>query len=269
MGIELSARHSRRGLLTGVAGALAGAAAATLAGVHSVLAAGDDGKIIHVGDHDADVRSTTTLTNSSNDRTVISVHSDGFGTAIFGGSGSGNAIHGVSQSGKGVVGASAHDIGVHGAALSGYAVGVWGTAVHGNAIFGQSKSGSGVFAESESSSAIYCQTNSAADPALLSWAMGHGTAVQGYSGALGTNPPASLPDTGVLGSATGGPSAVGVHGSAAAGRGGLFSGGLAQLKLVPSSDATHPNSGQAGDLFLDKSHRLWLCKGGSTWAQLG
>ena len=38
--------------------------------------------------------------------------------------------------------------------------------------------------------------------------------------------------------------------------------------LLPSGAASHPSSGQAGDLFVDVSHRLWFCKGGTTWVLL-
>ena len=46
-----------------------------------------------------------------------------------------------------------------------------------------------------------------------------------------------------------------------------FVGKKAQVNLQPSAAATHPASGQAGDLFVDKNHRLWFCKG-ATWKQL-
>ncbi len=72
---------------------------------------------------------------------------------------------------------------------------------------------------------------------------------------------------GILGMADS-PTGVGVQGTAAAGRGGLFSGGAAQVSLVPSTAATHPTSGQVGDLFVDATRRLWFCKGGTTWVQL-
>ena len=64
------------------------------------------------------------------------------------------------------------------------------------------------------------------------------------------------------------PANTGVYGHAPTGRGGQFAGGRAQARLVPSSLARHPNSGARGDLFVDKSGRLWFCKGGSTWKQL-
>src|SRR5207247_201184 len=85
------------------------------------------------------------------------------------------------------------------------------------------------------------------------------------AGAIGVKGQTTL-GHGVHGAATTG---IGVMGRADSGRGGQFKGGAAQLRLVPSTAATHPDSGQAGDLFLDKSHRLWLCKGGTTWVKLG
>jgi hypothetical protein len=265
MALELSHRRSRRSLLTGVAGVVAGAAAATMASAQSVFAAGDDGKAIHVGDNDADVRSTTTLRNTKNGRTLISMHSGGSGTGVYG----------ASQSGVGVHGFSAKDIGVQGVAHGERGVGVWAAATSGTGVYAQSTSGfalvaqstsaSGVYATSDSTSAIYSQSGSTSDPALVSWGKGHSTGVQGISG--GSTLPASPPNTGVFGTAAGS-SAVGVLGSSASGRGGQFSGGAANVQLTPSGAASHPSTGSAGDVFVDKSHRLWFCKGGNTWVKL-
>jgi hypothetical protein len=52
------------------------------------------------------------------------------------------------------------------------------------------------------------------------------------------------------------------------GRGGEFSGPEAQIRLVPSSARTHPTSGRVGDLFLDRSSRLWFCKGHASWVRV-
>jgi hypothetical protein len=62
----------------------------------------------------------------------------------------------------------------------------------------------------------------------------------------------------------------GVDGAApyGGGRGGQFSGMAAQVRLLPSTASTHPHSGKAGDLFVDASHRLWFCKGRTTWKLL-
>ena len=64
---------------------------------------------------------------------------------------------------------------------------------------------------------------------------------------------------------------IGVYGNArsSGGRGGSFTGTAAQVRLEPSAASTHPHSGKPGDLFVDKRHRLWFCKGGTTWKQLG
>ena len=93
-----------------------------------------------------------------------------------------------------------------------------------------------------------------------------GSGVVGYSGAA--SPITGPAKTGVYGYANHDAAAVGVNGQSPKGRGVVASGGAAQLRLVPSSAATHPATGQPGDLFLDKSHRLWLCKGGTTWVKV-
>ncbi len=60
----------------------------------------------------------------------------------------------------------------------------------------------------------------------------------------------------------------------ALGRGARLSGGAAAFQILPSAAATHPTTGKVGDVFLDKSARLWLCQkasSGSTaavWKQL-
>jgi hypothetical protein len=65
------------------------------------------------------------------------------------------------------------------------------------------------------------------------------------------------------------PNGFGVSGAAPnGGRGGQFSGAAASVRLMPSTGTTHPHSGKAGDLFVDASHRLWFCKGGTTWVKI-
>jgi hypothetical protein len=59
-----------------------------------------------------------------------------------------------------------------------------------------------------------------------------------------------------------------VFGESVEGRGGRFKGKKAQIRLHPSTDATHPTSGSGGDLFVDASKRLWFCKGGTSWVRL-
>jgi hypothetical protein len=61
---------------------------------------------------------------------------------------------------------------------------------------------------------------------------------------------------------------AGVDGRSTKGVGGKFTGKTAQILLVPSTASTHPTSGTAGQLFVDRSKRLWYCKGGTNWKQL-
>lgn len=63
-------------------------------------------------------------------------------------------------------------------------------------------------------------------------------------------------------------SGIGVEAVSRRGRGGRFVGTVAQLQLAPASGATHPAMGAAGDLYVDRSTRLWFCKGGSVWTQV-
>jgi hypothetical protein len=49
---------------------------------------------------------------------------------------------------------------------------------------------------------------------------------------------------------------VGVGG--ALGRGARLSGGAAAAQMLPSTAATHPSTGKAGDFFVDSAVRLWF-----------
>jgi hypothetical protein len=62
-----------------------------------------------------------------------------------------------------------------------------------------------------------------------------------------------------------------IEGRSVLGRGGVFRGKKAQIRLVASTATTKPATGSRGDLFVDASGRLWYCRtGGSTtgWKQL-
>jgi hypothetical protein len=52
------------------------------------------------------------------------------------------------------------------------------------------------------------------------------------------------------------------------GRGAVFAGGTAPIRLLPHDDATHPDAGRAGDLFVDARHRLWFCRNPHDWVQI-
>jgi hypothetical protein len=71
----------------------------------------------------------------------------------------------------------------------------------------------------------------------------------------------------IYGQTTGNRAALGGNGGTV-GRGAVLISNVAQLRLQPSTLATHPASGQAGDLFADASKRLWFCRGGSDWKQI-
>jgi hypothetical protein len=110
------------------------------------------------------------------------------------------------------------------------------------------------YATSGNAQGVQGTSDSPAGWANTGWARQYGTALIGASGP-------DFPSHAV-------PVSTGVFGYAEKGRGGVFAGSTAQLRLMPSSAATHPRSGSAGDLFLDASKRLWFCKGGSTWKQI-
>ena len=95
------------------------------------------------------------------------------------------------------------------------------------------------------------------------------TGVHGYSGPYtGPTTPAARAKTGVYGLASQDANAIGVYGLSTKGRGGVFQGKIANLRLPPSSAASHPTAGQPGDVFVDSSYRLWFCKGGASWVKL-
>ena len=173
-------------------------------------------------------------------------------------------------------------------ATSDSGVGLAGESQSGIAVSATSETGVGVYGGSSGNIGVYGLNSGANYPAILGQSFDDGAGVQGYSG--GGNDTATVPPvrTGVYGFAVQAPNAVGVKGEstlgkgvvgvatsgtgvvgrAATGRGGMFSGDAAQVRLVPNRAATHPASGSAGDLFMDASHRLWLCKGTTHWKQI-
>ena len=114
------------------------------------------------------------------------------------------------------------------------AVSITGYGVHASSYYG----GTAVFAESN----VHAGQSG---PAVQAASYGNGAGVISYS-AYGT----------------------GIVATAGNGRGGIFTGSVAALQLMPSTAPTHPATGQPGDLFVDAAHRLWYCLGGSGWKQL-
>ena len=239
MTIDPTSPRTRRALL----GAGLGALAATVAG--SVTRP-----------HAAEATSAVVLggVNTGND---TEVDASGFGHAFVGRSESGDAIVGVSATAIGVYGRSDGDAGVgYGVAGDSTAASgqTWGVSGHSASTAGHGVSGWAT-ATSGATFGVTGQSDSPAGVGSLGLAAGGATGVMGYSGSYPS--PDALPATGVYGLA-----------ALDGGRGGVFGGNAAQLRLLPSGAATHPGSGQAGDLFVDASHRLWFCKGGSTWKQI-
>ncbi len=60
----------------------------------------------------------------------------------------------------------------------------------------------------------------------------------------------------------------GIIARAGTGVGGYFAGPRANLRLAPATAGSHPAVGVVGDVFVDRSARLWFCKGGTAWVQL-
>jgi hypothetical protein len=177
-------------------------------------------------------------------------------TGLLGFSGSRDDVLPTSVAKTGVYGVADQDSG---------AVGVRGASTVGRAVYGVSRSGTGVFGQSDTGIAVDGESHALDAPAILARAIGDSTGVLAYSGSIDAVP-AARPKTGLYGFANQDATAVGVRGTSLLGRGGRFRGAKAQIKLDPSTAASHPFSGAAGDIFLDASKRLWLCKGGSTWA---
>lgn len=132
-------------------------------------------------------------------------------------------------------------------------------------VYGISDSSIGLKGESTSNNGVYGHSQADDQAAIVGQSKGNGTGVYGYSGNDSVYLQNAPQRTGVFGEVSSG---VGVYGRASNGRGGQFSGRTAQVRLVPSTATTHPHSGAAGDLFLDKSHRLWFCKGNTSWTQI-
>ena len=161
--------------------------------------------------------------------------------------------------------------------------GVKGISLNGAGVFGTSTNQTGVLAESGASdfAALFAE-NYSTGPGIDARAAGVGvmassTTSEAVSGTifLSTNNSACVLGTtagsgpGIEGTSARGAGVVGVGASkGASGRGGVFSGGAAQVRLIPSGAKTHQKSGQSGDLFVDASRRLWFCYGGARWRRL-
>jgi hypothetical protein len=97
----------------------------------------------------------------------------------------------------------------------------------------------------------------------------HGRGEGSGNGVWGQIADSAKSQSAILGSTEG--TGAAVEGNSILGRGGVFKGKKAAVRLVASSAANKPSTGNRGDLFVDSSGRLWYCKtSGSTtgWKQL-
>jgi hypothetical protein len=204
------APRTRRAVL--VAAAAAGAAAVVTAVAKPVpaLAGADDNADMFVGIQYGDVEATTGLVNSKGNATVFYGTNTHAGTGVQGnsstgmgvygtanGGGTGIGVKGISSSGRGVVGESTSSYGVNATSGSGHAL--WAESTSGYGVYAKSSAGAGLVAVSTSSYGAVINT-SAALPAVLAYG---GAGSGGVHGHAGNNPPATVANTGVEGSAEG------------------------------------------------------------------
>jgi hypothetical protein len=117
------------------------------------------------------------------------------------------------------------------------------------------KTGHAVFATQNSTTSAYA--------AVLGVTKGSGAGVQGRGegsghGVWGEIADSARNQSAVFGTTEGG--GAGVEGRSILGRGGVFTGSKAQVRLTPAAASTKPATGARGDLFVDSSGRLWYCK---------
>jgi hypothetical protein len=294
MAIDTTTPRPRRALLAGLAGGLAATVANGL-GRADPVSAHDPDDVRLGADNSATTR--TEITNTATNGTAFAGEGSGAGTGVAGFSNSsGQGVYGFSNSGQGVYGYSNSGKALSGYSPAGYAVyavsasataiyasavgpsagygvhaigraiGLYGESDTGGGIYGKSASGNGVTGGSTSGVGVFAASHSDSRPAAIGQSYGDNTGLQGQSGVIG--PSTSPAKTGVYGFATQDAGAKGMWGNSPTGRGGVFTGKVAQVRLTPSSAASHPSSGAKGDLFVDTSGRLWFCKGGTTWKQL-
>jgi len=228
MTLDATGVRSRRALLAGAVGGLAAFAAGAIG--RAVPASAADPNDLVLGVYNDTLAGPTHLRNSGSNGSAFIGVATSTGDGVAGQAVSGSGINGVSHSGNGV----------RGEAIDGGATSIMGLKESpGIAVFGD------VLSEDSGYAAVYGRHR------------GHGPAVYGEN---------MLDGNGASGVAHG--TGSGIYAQSDQGRGGLFVGKKAQIRLQPSTGASHPTSGAKGDLFVDKSGRLWFCKGATTWKQI-
>jgi hypothetical protein len=278
-GADGGARHvSRRGVFKLAGAAAAGAAGASLLGAES---AGATTGTMMYGAENSSGTDFTDLVSTSNSNT-LRVFNEGSGNALFSsakgsgtslvatddGTGTGKALYAVLNNQNN----ASNTIEAH---TAGPGSGVYAISAAGIPVFGKITNASNAepaVAGSTSGGGPAVQAlTGGAGPAVQALTSGAGPAVQALTAGSGPAVQAGQSGTGrgiysqIINAKNVNPAIRG-DGSAV-GRGGAFQGGAAQVRLLPAS-GSHPSSGEAGDLFLDKTNSLFLCKGGTKWVKL-
>lgn len=232
--------------------AAAGVGAAAVAGVLAPRQAqASTGTMMYGADNTAGA-DPTTLHSSAPNWTFIS-----YNTAL--------SVTGEAHA-DGVIGVSAYGVGLEGVSGSATAPdtaqqpGVLGRSADTPGVFGLSTNSAGVAGQSLNGTAVQGLSSFTAVYGVSVASSGGGA----YAGVVGD----SDTNAGVVGLSSATSSAAGEFTHIGNGRGGLFSGNQAQIRLQPGTRGSHPHTGEAGDLYVDSGHRLWFCKGGTTWKQL-
>jgi len=137
---------------------------------------------------------------------------------------------------------------------------------HGVQVDKRNEFGHGVLAYQKSTTGFYAAiagVTSNGGPGL------HGRGEGTGNGVWGQIADSAKPQSAIIGTTEG--TGAAIEGNSILGRGGVFKGKKAQVRLVASSAANKPSTGTRGDLFVDSTGRLWYCKtSGSTtgWKQL-
>lgn len=274
---------SRRNLLR-LGGLAAGAAAATVA-TGARAAHASTGNMQYGGANNAGSDATSLV--SSNSGETLSVENTGTGEAlsvhVSNAASVSPALHAVDDGNGGAIVGEQTD-------LASFSAGVTGVGGDGGGVLGLTGGlgpGAWGLAAAGTGPALggYIWDAAATQPACEVSHEGTGHAVYAhvenaastaravYERTIGTGPAVggTIVNANSSASAVGGTTSgkgAGVEGKSSLGAGGKFTGKTAQVHLVPSSASTHPTSGSAGQLFVDKSYRLWFCKGGTNWKQL-
>ncbi len=213
----------------------------------------------------------TAIKGVGTEGTGVHGHTDATGNGVLATSSNDTAALAATNSGTGpaatfVAGSSDPTVTVIGS-QAGHAITVDNTVGSGLSVVA---TGTAIFAESSGDGAGLAATSLGPTAAVSAWATNSGPALEANSQStaaairvVSTNT-ASANAVTILTDGFG----SGVRSFANHGRGAELKGAKAALRLVPNATTTHPTTGSRGDMYVDRSGRLWYCRGGSKWVQL-